>query len=165
MSKFPRITSEDFKNAFDIIKIVLQDPNSLEGRGCQYNQNFKSEIKTAIEELKQDLKINVTQGISDDEIKGMTTAQVLKMAVDGYRQVSNDKEASAASKMNAIKFLREVSQELDDVNALEKQQEQINQIGNFIKQFLNQLVDEKITRDSRSIANEFLNRLKEITNS
>lgn len=167
MSKFPRIASEDFKNAFEIIKNVIKDSESLQE--SNYNSNFKEEIITAVNDLKITLQIglvgsNSASSSNSAVLSGaLTTEQILTMAVTGYNEVLADKNATAASKTNAIKFLKDAAKELEDVKELQKMVGEVEGLKSFIKQFLVQLIDEKIIRDPRTIANEFLNRLKELS--
>lgn len=164
MSKFPRITSEDFQNALYIVKELLEDPDYLENDNCRYNPVFKEEIKNLVADIKQTVKFKLLSSEkSSGDNSAITSSEILEMAVSGYRSIINDKDATPASKTSAIKFLRDSAKELDDVKAMEALDEEIITLTSFIKQFLTRLLDEKVTTDSRTVANEFLNRLEELS--
>lgn len=162
--KFPRITSEDFFNATMVIATVLKDKDSI--KHSNYNNEFRKEILEAVEQIEKFIQTKPV-GVSEKENlielpENYSTEDFIRLALTGYQSILNDKDATAASKQQAIKFLRETTKELDDLTKMKAQNEKFSALEELIKQFLTRLLDEKIEQNPRGLANEFLNRLKEL---
>ena len=165
MIKFPRISSEDFKNSVFILKTVLKDKSTLNEKTCQYGELFKEEILNAVNDLEHTTSISKLSIENPKEAtSGITSLEIIQMAVDGYKKIFSDKEATAATKQQAVKFLREAARELDDLKNLQAESEKFKALEQFLKEFLTQLLDETKTLDKKTIATEFMNRLGELIN-
>ena len=165
MIKFPRISSEDFSNAVFIIKTVLKDKSTLNEKTCQYQDLFKDEILNSVSEIQSIIALSkLSPDDTKESIGEINSFDILEMAISGYKEIFKDREASAATKQQAVKFLREAARELDDIQNLKAESEKFTMLEQFIKEFLTQLLDETKTLDKKTIAHEFMNRLGELIN-
>lgn len=161
MAKFPRITMQDFKDSANLLVKVSQDENYLNSNDCQYNTQFKEDIKTIVGVVVETLKKTLIE-TADQELDPLSPISVLQMAVKNLNIVMEDKDATSNTKLNAIKFLRDASDELKKLEVLNKEAIKLKAIEEFTKQFLTKLLDDKIQVDNKVLATQFLNRLKEI---
>lgn len=164
MTRFPRITSDDLKNAATIFKTVLENKASLNADDCMYSTLFKQEILECATVLEDTVKFSSSNSTETESsiTENYSPKEILKIAVQGYRKVIDDPEVSGTAKTNAVKFLRDAAKELDDLQELEKHADKIKSLTAFLKQFLSQLLDENNNLDKKTIATEFMNRLKEL---
>lgn len=160
---FPRITGEDFNNACIILLNVIKDSSSLDSDYCPYNSRLKGEIKSKVAEMESEFNLN--RAFEENDFSGNleSTEDIWREALETLREVRADKDASSTTKLNAIKYLKEVSQDLDDLILLRSENAKIGALTELIRQFFTRLLDDKATIEPSSLAQEFLNRLKELT--
>lgn len=157
MLKHPRMTSEDFNNALGVIKELIQHPEYLDLASCQYNKQFKDEIKQGT--LQIVALINTTKKEKEEEF---TSGNILELAIKNLKDIVEDESATSASKLQAVKFLREAQKEMESKKEEDVLADKLIIISEFIKQFFTVLLDKNSTTDTKVITQQFLNRFKEI---
>lgn len=166
---FPRITVDSVKGLTQLVNFYRQNPDLLKSQSCPYTETLKDELKVFFKELTSEQAGTVLMATLmpvvevpqiPEDVGVMDSEQLLKVidrAVRTLEKVMQESEGSEASKVSASKAVFDLIQKrtelvskMGDVDAVWKYQA-------LIKEFFNRAPDKRL-------ANEFLQRLKELSN-